>query len=127
MKTNDHASKKVRSPLHFGLASLMLAVPFGGVMAETKISFAHHLPTESEQHLAAERFRDLASEYSDGNLKIELYGDLAGMFALANNSPASKNEGLQVTMVAGARNQPFRTPVSTFILTRGYLPCRAIS
>ncbi len=72
MKTNDHASKKVRSPLHFGLASLMLAVPFGGVMAETKISFAHHLPTESEQHLAAERFRDLASEYSDGNLKIEI-------------------------------------------------------
>lgn len=72
MKTNDHASKKVRFLLHVGLASLLFAVPFGGAMAETTISFAHHLPTESEQHLAAERFRDLASEYSDGNVTVEI-------------------------------------------------------
>ena len=37
----------------------------------------------------------------------ELYGDLAGMLALANNSPTSGNEGLQVTMVAGARNRRY--------------------
>ena len=57
---------------------------------------------------ASEAIRGLIDEIrlvpDDGRLKIELYGDLAGMLALANNSPKSENKGLQVTMVAGACN-----------------------
>ena len=72
-----------------------------------KIDKLHEtLNHEDIQSEASETIRGLIDEIrlspDDGNLKIELYGDLAGMFALANNSPASENEGLQVTMVAGA-------------------------
>ena len=76
-----------------------------------KIDKLHEtLNHEDIQSEASETIRGLIDEIrlspDDGNLKIELYGDLAGMFALANNSPASENEGLQVTMVAGAGFEP---------------------
>jgi site-specific DNA recombinase len=74
-----------------------------------KIDRLHEtLNQEEVQSEASEVIRGLIDEIrllpDDGVLKIELYGDLAGMLALANNSPTSENEGLQVTMVAGARN-----------------------
>ena len=66
------------------------------------------LNQENVQSEASEVIRGLIDEIrllpDDGVLKIELYGDLAGMLALANNSPTSDNEVVQVTMVAGARN-----------------------
>ena len=51
----------------------------------------------------------------DGELKIELFGELAALVGLANENPRSDDRGLQVTLVAGARYQLFRTPVSAFI------------
>ena len=85
-----------------------------------KIDRLHEtLNQEDVQSEASEVLRSLIDEIGlspdNDSLKIELYGDLAGMLALANNSPTSGNEGLQVTMVAGARSQRFRTPVSTFL------------
>jgi chorismate mutase len=79
-----------------------------------KIDRLHEtLNQEDVQSEASEVIRSLIDEIrlspDDGNLKIELYGDLAGMLALANNSPTSGNEGLQVTMVAGARCHLYRT------------------
>jgi site-specific DNA recombinase len=71
-----------------------------------KIEKLHETLNQKDiQSEASEAIRCLIDEIrlspDDGNLKIELYGDLAGMLALANNSPTSGNEGLQVTMVAG--------------------------
>ena len=71
-----------------------------------KIDRLHEtLNQEDVQSEASEVLRSLIDEIGlspdNDSLKIELYGDLAGMLALANNSPTSGNEGLQVTMVAG--------------------------
>lgn len=72
MKT-IHGSRKATSVMTAaGVAALMAMVPFGNASAETKIRFAHHISTESEQHLAAERFRDLVAEYSDGEVQVEI-------------------------------------------------------
>jgi site-specific DNA recombinase len=76
-----------------------------------KIDRLHEtLNQEDVQSEASEVIRSLIDEIrlmpDDGSLKIELYGDLAGMLALANNSPTSENEGLQVTMVAGVGFEP---------------------
>ncbi len=74
-----------------------------------KIDKLHEtLNRDNIQSEASEVIRGLIDEIrllpDNGSLKIELYGHLAGMLALANNSPTSENEGLQVTMVAGACN-----------------------
>ena len=57
---------------------------------------------------AAETIRALIEEVrlvpDAGKLKIELYGELAALFGLANKHPRSRETGVQVTMVAGARN-----------------------
>ena len=59
---------------------------------------------------AAEAIRSLVEEIrlvpENGRLEIELAGDLAGILALASGSkkPVSVRDGLQVTLVAGARN-----------------------
>ncbi len=42
-------------------------------------------------------------------------GDLAALINLANEHPRSKETGVQVTLVAGARSLPIRTPVSSFL------------
>ena len=58
---------------------------------------------------AAEAIRELIEEVrlvpKDGNLKIELYGELAALINLANEYPRSKGTGVQVTLVAGTRNR----------------------
>ena len=61
---------------------------------------------------ASEAIRALIDEVrlapEDGALKIELYGELAALLAhgndAKNNHPRAKDPGVQVTMVAGARN-----------------------
>ena len=42
----------------------------------------------------------------DGDLKIELYGELAALIALPNEHPRGKTSGVQVTLVAGAGFEP---------------------
>jgi site-specific DNA recombinase len=61
---------------------------------------------------AAQARRGLIDEVrlipENGRLEIELLGDLAGILALSasNKKPVTENrDGLQVTLVAGARNQ----------------------
>ena len=39
---------------------------------EKTLRLAHHLPTSSEQHIAATRFADLVAERSGGALKVEV-------------------------------------------------------
>ena len=59
---------------------------------------------------AAEAIRELIEEVrlvpKDGNLKIELYGELAALINLANEYPRSKGTGVQVTLVAGIGFEP---------------------
>ena len=50
-------------------AALVAATP---TLAQTTIRLAHHVPTESEQHLAAERFAEKVAEYSGGSLAVQV-------------------------------------------------------
>ena len=54
-----------------------------------------------------------------GELKIEIYGELAALLSLGqeheNKHPRADAPGVQVTLVAGARSQRFRTRVSAFL------------
>jgi len=79
MKTNN-TSRKTPVTATLGAIGLSMLMPFTSAHAETKIRLAHHISTDSEQHLAAERFRDLASEYSDGDIQVEIYpaGQMGG-------------------------------------------------
>jgi len=43
----------------------------------------------------------------DGNLRIELFGELAALISLTTELPRSKETGVQVTLVAGARNRRY--------------------
>ena len=72
------------------------------------------LNDEKIQAEAAETLRLLIDEVrlipADGKLDIELYGELAALLNLgANKNPQAKNPGVQVTLVAGARNHLYRT------------------
>ena len=62
---------------------------------------------------AAECIRELIEEIrlvpENGKLKLELYGELAALINLANEHPRSKETGVQITLVAGARNHLYRT------------------
>jgi len=62
---------------------------------------------------AAQAIRALLEELGlvtqDNQMKIELVGELGALFALANEHPRSKETGVQVTLVAGARNHLCRT------------------
>ncbi len=51
----------------------------------------------------------------DSYLEAELTGDYAGLISLINENPGSEAGALELSMVAGARYQPFRTPVSAFV------------
>ncbi len=77
------------------------------------------LNREDTRTEAAEAIRTLIDEIrlvpKDGELKIELYGELAALIGLANKNPRSDDQGLQVTLVAGAGSLQFRTPVSAFV------------
>ena len=73
------------------------------------------LNDESSRAEAAEAIRDLVEEVrlvpDNGNLKIELFGELAALIGLTNKHPRSKETGVQVTPVAGARKHLYRTRV----------------
>ncbi len=72
-------------------------------------SLTEALNEESSRTEAAEAIRLLIEEVrlvpEFGTLKIELYGELAALVNLANEHPRSKGTGVQVTLVAGARNR----------------------
>ena len=65
------------------------------------------LNREDTRTEATEAIRALIDEIrlvpKDGELKIELFGELAALIGLANKNPRSGDQGLQVTLVAGAR------------------------
>ena len=74
---------------------------------------------DSIREEASNVLRDLIDEIRlspDGQtLRIEIFGELASLIALAQENPRSAQGGVQGTLVAGARYQPFRTPVSAFV------------
>jgi hypothetical protein len=70
----------------------------------------------NDQHTrleAAECIRELIDEIrlvpEDGKLRVELYGELAALFSLANAHPRSKETAVQITLVAGVRFVQERT------------------
>jgi len=69
-------------------------------------NLAEALNEERTPFEAAEAIRALVDEVrlvpKDGNLKIELFGELAAFVNLANEHPRSKGTGVQVTMVGGS-------------------------
>jgi len=75
------------------------------------INLAEALNDEGTRLEAAECIRELIDEIrlvpENGNLRVELYGELAALISLANKHPRSKGTGVQVTLVAGARNQRY--------------------
>ena len=77
------------------------------------------LNEDSNRAEAAEAIRALIEEVrlvpDDGNLRIELFGELAALINLTNELPRSKETGVQVTLVAGARSLLLRTQVSAFL------------
>ena len=65
------------------------------------------------REVAAAAIRGLIEEVRlvpvEGQLELELVGALAGILALTSNNPRREGQGLQVTLVAGARNLLYRT------------------
>ncbi len=56
-----------------------------------------------------ELFEEIRLVPEGGELRIELFGQLAALIGLANEQPRRDVTGLQVTLVAGARNHLYRT------------------
>ncbi len=55
----------------------------------------------------------LASDRTDDPFDV---GNLAAILDLcARKNPGARDTGVQITLVAGARSLPFRTPVSAFV------------
>jgi hypothetical protein len=69
---------------------------------------AESLNDEHTRLEAAACIRELIEEIrlvpENGKLRLELYGELAALLNLANEHPRSKGTGVQITLVAGARN-----------------------
>ncbi|WP_172331933.1 TRAP transporter substrate-binding protein [Mangrovicoccus sp. HB161399] len=55
-----------------GLALATALLLGSTALADTTIRFAHHLPTSSEQHIAAERFAKLVEDRSGGEMHVEI-------------------------------------------------------
>ena len=72
MKSNKTARKAMFTATASGIVGLISMMSISSALADVKINFAHHLPTESEQHMAAERFRDLVAEYSGGEVQVQI-------------------------------------------------------
>jgi hypothetical protein len=90
------------------------------------INLAEALNDEPTRLEATECPRDLIEEIrlvpENGKLRIELYGELASLINLANENPRSKEgTGVQVTLVAGARNH---LNLQLRLLTSAALPRR---
>ena len=79
------------------------------------MNLAEALNEEHARLEAAECLRELIEEIrlvpKSGRLQIELYGELAALLNLANKHPRSKETGVQITLVAGARSHLYRTRV----------------
>jgi site-specific DNA recombinase len=77
------------------------------------MNLAQALNDEHMRLEAAECIRELIEEIrlvpDNGKLRVELYGELAALINLANEHPRSKETGVQITLVAGARNYRDRT------------------
>ena len=77
------------------------------------MNLADALNEEHTRFEAAECIRELIEEIrlvpKDGELQIELFGELAALINLANGQPHSKGAGLQITLVAGTRSHLYRT------------------
>ncbi|MEZ5837034.1 MAG: TRAP transporter substrate-binding protein [Geminicoccaceae bacterium] len=52
--------------------ALTMAAAMGAEAQERTLRFAHHLPTASEQHIAAERFAERVSAITNGALAVEI-------------------------------------------------------
>jgi hypothetical protein len=74
--------------------------------AARNVSFRHRDHVLSNIRELIEEIR-LVPE--NGKLRIELYGELAALINLANEHPRSKETGVQIRLVAGARNHLYRT------------------
>ena len=76
-------------------------------------NLAEALNDEHTRLEAAECIRELIEEIrlvpANGKLRVELYGELAALLNLANGHPRTKGTGVQITLVAGARNHLYRT------------------
>jgi hypothetical protein len=74
-------------------------------------NLAETLNDEHTRLEAAECIRELIEEIrlvpEGGKLRVELYGELAALLNLANEHPRSKETGVQITLVAGARNRHY--------------------
>jgi len=77
------------------------------------MNLAEALNEEDTRLEAAECLRELIEEIrlvpKSGKLQVELYGELAALLNLANKHPRSKETGVQITLVAGARSHLYRT------------------
>jgi site-specific DNA recombinase len=71
-------------------------------------NLAEALNAEHTRLEAVECIRELIDEIrlvpDNGQLRVELYGELAVLLRLANGHPRSKGTGVQITLVAGAFN-----------------------
>ncbi|MFQ3789335.1 TRAP transporter substrate-binding protein [Halomonas sp. A29] len=72
MKPNKVVRKAMFMATASGIVGLVSMMSVSSAFAVIKINFAHHLPAESEQHMAAERFRDLVAEYSNGEVQVQI-------------------------------------------------------
>jgi hypothetical protein len=70
------------------------------------MNLAKALNEEDTRLEAAECLRELIEEIrlvpKNGQLQVDLYGELAALLNLANKHPRSKETGVQITLVAGA-------------------------
>lgn len=55
------------------VAASACALFAGSASAEITMKFHHDLPEDSAQHVAAEKFRDLVAEKTDGEIQVEIY------------------------------------------------------
>jgi len=93
------------------------------------MNLAQALNDEHTRLEAAECIRELIEEIrlvpDNGKLRVELYGELAALINLANEHPRSKGTGVQITLVAGARNHLdlHLRLLTSAALTRHFLSC----
>jgi site-specific DNA recombinase len=81
-----------------------------GLYRQKVTNLAEALNDESTRLEAAECIRELIEEIrlvpENGELQVELYGELAALVSLANQNPRSNGTGVQITLVAGVGFEP---------------------
>ena len=107
MKTLEDRRQELTYALEHAPASLPRLHPNLAQIYHDKVArLTAALNEESNRAEAAEAIRALIEEVrlvpDDGNLRIELFGELAALINLTNELPRSKETGVQVTLVAGA-------------------------